>query len=495
MTLWLRQRLGAVPAPLTALLVLAVLQSLAWIALSPLDQGPDESAHFAYVQYLAETGHKPYATKGATPNSSEQQQYIDLFGLTPLTGNPPARPLWGPVVQREWKALQPTYTAALRRNGDGPNGQAQNPPLYYGYQAIPYRLGLAAGGDVRDRMTLSRLANIPLYLAGVIMVWLLAAELFGAWQWLPTVATGMVVLHPKLSSLVASINTETLLFAAFTGAMLMAARCVRRGPTVARVAALAAFAGAAALTQGRGLAAIPAAGLALLLALLRHRPPRRQALVLVGAAGTVLAVTAAILFVTTAGSGTGPAYGGEVARSAGTTSGAFSLKQFLGQTWQFYLPKLGFMTHRLGPDYGYRQVYIETFYGGLFSYEVNPSKAIFDLLQSLTAAGLIWTAVAAAAKRHRLLRAWHLVVAVGGFFVSELVALHLNSYTSLLTNPDPIITGRYLISSLAMFGVVIAFCVGSLPRRAGVIAGALLLGAGVLMQVGEFGLTISRFYG
>ena len=47
-----------------------------------------------------------------------------------------------------------------------------------------------------------------------------------------------------------------------------------------------------------------------------------------------------------------------------------SVKGFLSTTWQFYFPRLPFMDARIGPDYGYRQVFIESFFGRFASLEV-----------------------------------------------------------------------------------------------------------------------------
>jgi hypothetical protein len=486
-----RRVLSRVPVPLALLLAVALIQGVTWAAFSPADQGPDEPAHFAYIQYLAETGHKPGANTGHTPSSSEQAYAIDAFGLAPLLGNIAARPAWGPVEREEWAARNREITEAERSNGDGPNGPAQNPPLYYAMQVVPYEIGKALHGDYFDRMLLIRLGNVVFYLVGTAFVWLLGVEVFGRRQWLPTVATSCVVLHPKLASLVGTINTEPLLFLTFTVAMWAAVRGIRRGPTLPIVTVLSLASVAAALTQGRGLAAVPAAILTLALAFLRHRPRLRRMVLLAGLMGAMFAVGLILLVLTTRG--TGGAYGGEVEK---TTVGhyGFSFKQLIGQTWQFYFPKLGFMTPRLGPAYGYRQVYIETFFGGLYAYEVNVSKSIFDLIQLAAAAGLAWLGVAAIAKRNRLRRSWHAALALLGFLFAELALVHWNSYKQLLVGTDPIITGRYLVAVIALFGLAIAFCVGSLPRRAGAVAGALIIAGMLALQVGELGITIVRFY-
>jgi hypothetical protein len=53
-----------IPRPLGLLLVVAALLSVAWTFTTAPFQGPDESAHFNYTQYLAETGHRPAVTGG-----------------------------------------------------------------------------------------------------------------------------------------------------------------------------------------------------------------------------------------------------------------------------------------------------------------------------------------------------------------------------------------------------------------------------------------------
>ena len=48
-----------IPRPLAALLTVATIQVARGCLVLPPFQGPDEDAHFAYVQYLAETGKRP----------------------------------------------------------------------------------------------------------------------------------------------------------------------------------------------------------------------------------------------------------------------------------------------------------------------------------------------------------------------------------------------------------------------------------------------------
>jgi hypothetical protein len=79
--------------------------------------------------------------------------------------------------------------------------------------------------------------------------------------------------------------------------------------------------------------------------------------------------------------------------------------------------------------------------------------------------------------------------------VAMMGVLHITSYQSLLTSQDPIITGRYLLPCVALYGVGAAFVCTSLPRRLGPVLAGALLGASALLSLGGIGLTLERFYG
>ena len=127
-------------APLRLLLIVAVIELLAWAVVTPPLQGPDESAHYSYAQYLAETGHKPQFAAGDGTVSRETGAALNSFNLYALPGRGDARPFWSRAELGSFKNYERTATDADRKNGGGPNALAKNPPLYYAYEAIPYRL-------------------------------------------------------------------------------------------------------------------------------------------------------------------------------------------------------------------------------------------------------------------------------------------------------------------------------------------------------------------
>ena len=57
--------------------------------------------------------------------------------------------------------------------------------------------------------------------------------------------------------------------------------------------------------------------------------------------------------------------------------------------------------------------------------------------------------------------------------VGYLALLHAAAFRSLLTSPDPVITGRYLLPLIPFYGVAIALAVAWLPRRWAPVAGGV----------------------
>src|SRR4051794_25244291 len=153
------------PSPLLLLLAVTFLLGLAWAAATPPLQGPDEEAHLGYVQYLAETGNAPSGAGPGTPDSREVVAARTAYGLRRLIANVSARPLWGAPVSG-------SFTHAHRADGSGGNPMAKNPPLYYAYEAIPYRVFHWTG--IVDRQLWMRVASVLLGVLTVALTWLTA---------------------------------------------------------------------------------------------------------------------------------------------------------------------------------------------------------------------------------------------------------------------------------------------------------------------------------
>jgi 4-amino-4-deoxy-L-arabinose transferase-like glycosyltransferase len=481
-----------VPGPLASLLLVGALLSIAWDVSLPAFQGPDERGHFAYVQHLAETGSIPRSTGGGKSDSTEAEAALTWLNLKALTGDLRAAPAWSAADLRLWRLLEAALPHGSRSNGAGPNPLAKNPPLYYAVMSVPYRLLIWL--PLLKRLFLLRLANALLYLTTIALVWLLAGEVLGPTRWKQTLAAGVVALQPQLSFMSAVINPDNMLVAVTTAVLLTAVRLVKLGPSLGRVLAVSVLTAAAVLTHGRGLVTVPVLVVALLASAIRHRIALRAALT--RSAAAVATVAAAVLAYVAFGraSGTSGLYGGQASEL--NSGRGFNLGQFFSTTYQFYLPKLTELHRRIGPSYGYRQVFIDTFYGAFGSLEVAFKARIYDTLQVLSAVGLLGLYTAIVVRWRRLWGSWPVVVVLLALVITNLVFLHYVSYRSLLASggTEPLIVGRYLLPMVSLFGLAIAFTVGALPRRIGPAVGAAILATGVLLSLAGVGITVVSFY-
>src|SRR5436190_8007115 len=97
--------LRRIPVPLRILLMIAVVEVLAWtVATAPL-QGPDEQNHFAYAQQIAETGSKPSFAPGTQTISAEEGALLSTLNLWQLIGNSQARPSSSPLDAKALRSL------------------------------------------------------------------------------------------------------------------------------------------------------------------------------------------------------------------------------------------------------------------------------------------------------------------------------------------------------------------------------------------------------
>lgn len=489
----MRIREVRVPPPLLALLAAATVLSVAWTAFTTTFQAPDESAHVAYVQHLAETGDGPdvRATAGQTL-SSEAEALVRWQNLDSTVGLTTGRPGWSAAEVEAWRRVQ---GSERRDDGAGPNPLAQNPPLYYLYEAVPYLVG--SGWSLPTRMLLMRLANLPLLWITIACAWVALGELFRGRAFVRTVGTGAVALLPMLGFLSGVVNPEIALTAVATAAIALALVALRVGPRPAALLGLGALGAAAVLVHGRGLALLPPIVLVLALVLWRARHARGLRWGALSAAGAVAIMGVGLLLaVAYSSSHAGStSFSGELNGSA--SSGVRHVSGLFAYTWQFYLSPL---VDQLPPPgegiFGYRQVFVEQFLTGAFgSLEVRYATGVYRALQIAQGIGLIvllgvvvrhWERVRAHAPQAIVLLA---------FLVSMLALLHVAAWQDLSVPPYAnLLTGRYLVPLVALFGIAVAVVVDGLPARPRVVLGSAVLASAAALSVGGIALTVVRFY-
>ena len=462
-----------VPAPLAALIAVALVEALVWTFMIPALQGPDEVGHFSYTQRIWERPSIPWHPEGGqtAPGRGAYSTEINTAevyaGLAMLFGNASARPLWTDPDEAIWRREDDKLTQSAREDGDFTSA-LKNPPLYYLYATVPY--AAASSGSLFDRVYLIRLANIPLLVALVVLTWLLAGELFGRRRWLQFVSTAPVVLHPQLANLSATVNPDLMLATGWAGGLWLIAQVLRRGPLPRLVIALAALCVAIGLTHPRGVPIVVPAALAVAIAATRGR--RRR--VVVGAAvGSVLAaVTVAAAW------------------------GMGGVREFWSYVWQFYLPRAPGQQDTIGPDFwDFREVFVDRFFGTLASLEVEPPEGLTTFLFWAALAGLAALAVLLVVHRDRLAGRGALALVLGTAIVAMLLGLHLGAYRAMVAQPaDPVITGRYLLPLLPLYGCALALFARLLPPRVGAAFGGVVVGAALALQLLSAGMLLERFY-
>jgi 4-amino-4-deoxy-L-arabinose transferase-like glycosyltransferase len=478
----MRTRLRRLPLAVWAIVLVAFLHGLAWAALTPSFQGPDEIAHVGYAQYVAETGKPP---KRVAPYAAPAADTAAVLSELPwsVTG----RPSWSPAADR---ALERAITDRAQKGKDhagelGAAYQGPNPPLYPYLMAVPYHAAGAFGGDILDRIFVMRAATAALGALAVLFVVLLLRELFPrhrmAWY-----AGGLAVaLQPAFGFLIGTVNNDVAVIAAGSAELWLLARVYRRGlsPGLASALGIAVTVGLLSKVSAYGLLAVLGWGLFLLL--LRERRQWRRfvplALLALIVAVVPLLIEQAIrpIEYVTNGPIAATAAGGANGETAPAPP-AKGARDFLSYLWQFWLPKAPFMDEQFPayPHYPVWDTYVQAFAGrfGWFSFGFSPdaSRAMTVVL-----AGLVVGALAAFARfRVALRRNLLLLPLLGGAFVGFAVMVNIKGWQFRNdTGGANFEQVRYLFPMIGLYGVLVAAAVLAFPRRfhRGLVAGVALI--------------------
>lgn len=485
-----RQRVSGAPRALKLLMLVGLVNALAWAAIVAPLTGPDEDNHASYIIHLAETGGPPSVGKGSSTHSTQTEYLLAGAQLRTMINNAGARP-----DLSHWDTLARQMDAApqsQRDNGDGPNPIAKNSPLYYYLGAAVYEL--SPDRSLPGRLFAIRAMTTLLMPAMVLLAWLIAAEMFAA-GWARMLTAAMVALQPKLAFMAGTINPDMLMITLFTATVLFGLRLAKGELTAKNGVLVGLCAGACVLTHGRGFAAVPIALLALAIGLEKVRPPIPIAVrkVSLSLAALLLPVIIALVYtrVTSDGSTSSSAFGGEVSQA----TSSLNMRQFLSYVWQFYLPRLDFMVPPPGAHAGYRQIFIVGFFGEQGGLDINFARPTFGLIQMIAGFGLLAFFVIAVRKFELLVARWRQVVLLLGSILSLMVLLHVSEYRDLLGGADALLAGRYILPIVVLYGLAITFVAWALrPRLRAILIGASIT-AGLMLSIGALTNAVERLSG
>lgn len=473
-------RFSRMPPSLAALLGTTLVLVVAWALVTPLFQAPDEQAHFAYVQSLAERGDLP--GDPARPMQSTEQGVSSPSGADQAAGQRVAPMEWSAAVGERWERDAADFGPEQRSDGGGPNPAGPNPPLYYLLAAGAYH---AAGGDFFDRLLAARLASALWLLVTVAAVWLLIGELTSRDRLAQVAGAAFAGMLPMIGFISATATPDGMLYAAWSLSLWLGVRILKRGITIRSALAFAAVVGLACVVKATSYALLPGAALVLCVAAWRQRA--RAPLVTAAATlgltiGTWLVLAAAL---------SRPA---SAQLSAATSTGGLDPRELISYVWQYYLPRTPFQDDLVAfaPTLPAYDVLIKMGWAAFGWQEVRFGEPVYWLFAAIT---VLLLALAATTLWPHLRR---LDLAVSGFLVlvplTLLAGLHWTEYRQLNAGNGPFIQGRYLFPLIGIGGLVVAGAVRAVPTRARAVAVAAFLGALFVLDIFSFERVMERFY-
>ncbi|MGA2009483.1 MAG: DUF2142 domain-containing protein, partial [Solirubrobacteraceae bacterium] len=450
-------------------------------------QSPDEPAHFAYVQSLAENLRLPGAAD--RPGESSDQGFADAsVGASRGAFWPgPAPPDWSRADEGAYLAREHGSDPPSRTDGGGASSADQNPPLYYLYGALAYLID--RGGTTFGQLFAIRIAGVLLLVLTTIGAWLLAGETFGRRRLAQLACAAVAGLWPMATFMSTAVNPDALLMPTWTWTLWLGARVINRRAPARDAVALCAMTAAAILTKATSYALVPAVLLALVIGWRRRAPSER------GPALRRIAAPALALVVPVVGWLALTRALGRSAVNTIATSAAhpFNVRQFLSYLWQFYFPRLPFLIpFRTTPELPVYDIWVHQFTGVFGWLDVYLPPWMYPAAASAAAA----LAIVALALLSRLRERRSL--ALLAFFALALIGLlgllHITEYRALISGGGQFVQGRYLLPVVGLLGLAVGLVVSRVPARARVAACSLTVVGLLAFQAVSLATVVQAYY-
>jgi len=459
-----------------ALVAVTVANGWAWALLTPPFDSPDESEHFAYVQYFAETGHRVarHPRRDRSTHSAEQQHALDALRLFSYTERRDGRPPWLERNERRWAERLAREPRPPPQDTGGGNAIATqlNDPLYYGSLAPAYLV--AQGGSSWTQLTAARLLTVLYGAIVVLCAFAVVRELLPTRPWAAAAAGLLLAFQPMFAFISSSVNNDGGVNAMAALAVYLTVRALRRGLTPRLGAALALTLVALPVMKPTGYSLYPIVLLALA-ALLWKRHSRADL-----RAYAALAATFAVAF---AGwELLAPAFDqppSPVALPANEVPitgvpGKDHPRGYASYLWQVFLPPLPFMDDLFVPRLPFYDIYVKTGFAAFGWYQVLfPEWVYLTIVAAMLAAA---AGGVLAVRRHRewARRHWmELAFLVLVPFV-VLAAVEAAFYTSVPRHRTAEF-GRYEFPAMAALAALpVGACFAFGRRRAPLIAAGVV---------------------
>ncbi|HWJ50771.1 MAG TPA: DUF2142 domain-containing protein, partial [Solirubrobacteraceae bacterium] len=476
------------PAGCWVCALVACLNAACWSILTPPFQVPDEPAHFAYVQQIAERGTLP--SSAGESYSPEERAALSGLNSSAVTLEPEVPSVSTSSEQAE---LENNLSLPLSRRGTGAAGvAASEPPLYYALASVPYRLG--SSGTVLDRLQMMRLLSALLGGLTALFAFLFVREALPSVPWAWTVGALGVALSPLLAEMSGGVNPDALLYALSAALFYCIAGAFRRGLTLRAAATIGVVTAAGVLTKVNFLGLIPGVILALAVIAVRARRSGRRDVRRALATAAAIALAPPAVYVAANLLSNRPGFG-VVSGAVNSTRDAGSVLDELGYVWQLYLPRLPGMHHDFPGLLTMRDIWFNG-YVGLFGW-LDTAFPNWVYTAALAPAGVIAAlCVRSLLAGRAALRSRAGELAVYAALAAGLMGLiGAGSYLAFTGAGGAVFEARYLLPLMPALAAVLALAARGAGKRWGPAAGTaivvLLLAHDVFGQL----QVVARYYG
>jgi 4-amino-4-deoxy-L-arabinose transferase-like glycosyltransferase len=472
--------------------LVAFLNAVAWVALTPPFHVPDEPQHLAYAQYLAETGKLPRQVPRAVFSGEEAAAAAGLR-LNAVVGNPSGKPPW---TDAEGRALDGTLRAPLpRRSEGGGSNTTNNPPLYYALGAVPYHA--ASSGTLLDRLYAMRLVSALLAAATAIFVFLFLAELLPGTPWAWPVGALAVAVQPLFGFMSGGFNNDDLLFTTAAATFWLLARGFRRGLTPRLGVALGAAVGLGMVAKANTVGLLPGVALAVAFMVWQRRGEDRRPALLGAATAAAVAAVPVVAYVVLDLTVWGRPIWGGVGTTSGTAATAsphvYPFKEFLSYAWQFYFPRLPFLHDQFG-TYPLWETWFKGFIARFGWLDYGFPDWAYWVALGIVVPVLVLAGAALGRARSSVRRRWPELASYAAMMAGLLLLIAIAGFRGRIDNGSVFEQARYLLPLLPLYGAIVALAARGAGRRWGPAVGAVFVVAALGHDVFAQLATLARYY-
>jgi 4-amino-4-deoxy-L-arabinose transferase-like glycosyltransferase len=492
----IRTRFTRIPAAGWVCAIVALCSALTWSLIVPLFQVPDEQAHVAYAQHLAEVGAPPAGSTDASALSDQERNLLSALHWRQITHRPDNPPLRTPRAHRR---LEAAVDRPADRAGEGGSSNAtQNPPLYYSMAAAAYRLSPFT--HLPDRVHAMRIVSALLAAITVLLAFLFLRELLPGTPWAWTVGGLAVAVQPMFGFIGGGVNNDNLLFAASAGVVLLLATGFRRGLTVRRGVALGACTAVGLLAKATMFGLLPGIAVGVILMVLRTAPAQRREAWRGAAAAAGVAAAPLLLYMALNSMAwhRGVLFGSPQAEGPRATAAIASrpatLTGHLSYIWQFYLPRLQVMG-KWFPTYEAREIWFEGFIGrfGWLDYGFPGWVYDFGLVAGVGLLALAGRELVA--RVDALRRRFAELLTHAALILGLLGLLAWVGYDWRRGHPGQFEQARYILPLLTFYGALVALAARGAGRRWGPVIGVVIVSIALAQNILAMLITLTRYYG